>query len=107
MMKNIPGYYQGRHYTAYVDQVRTLEREGSFDMATQLLLRLIDATEAENNVEHCGAAPWYYKELAHIYRTRGNNAAAQAIIERFNRQPYGNKTLRFAAPLRSSELAWA
>lgn len=107
MMKNIPGYYQGRHYTAYVDQVRMLEREGSFDKAAHLLLGLIDATEAENNVERCGAAPWYYKELAHIYRTRGNTAAAQAIIERFNRQPYGSKPLRFAAPPRTSELVWA
>jgi hypothetical protein len=107
MMKNIPGYYQGRHYTAYVEQVRMLEREGSFDKAAQLLLRLIDATEAENNVERSGAAPWYYKELAYIYRVRGNHAAAQAIIERFNRQPYGTRRLCFVAAPRTSELAWA
>ena len=88
-----PGYYEGHHYTAYVLQVTALINEGRTAEAEQLLLHLIDAIEAENAVEHSGAAPWYYKTLARIYHTRHNRAEEKAIITRFNRQPYGSTCL--------------
>lgn len=94
-----PGYYQGRHYTAYVIQVVALINEGRTIEAEQLLLHLLGAVEAENAVEHSGVAPWYYKTLARIYRGRHNMVAEDAIIARFNRQPYGNTRLFRPTPI--------
>ena len=94
-----PGYYQGRHYTAYGAQVISLINAGNNDLAEQLLLRLIEAVEAENEVEHEGVAPWYYKLLARIYRVRHNTPAERAIIARFNRQPYGSIRLFCPTPI--------
>ena len=46
-----PGYVDGRHYTEYVKTVKQLKRDGRLDEAVALLLRLVDATEAEDAVE--------------------------------------------------------
>ena len=97
-----PGYYQGRHYTAYVIQVTALINEGHAAEAEQILLHLIDAIEAENAIDHSGAAPWYYKTLARIYHTQHNRAEEQAIIARFNRQPYGSTCLVCSASIPSA-----
>ena len=43
-----PGYYKGRHFTGYVDEVRSLKRAGRLEEAARLLLKLIKATEAES-----------------------------------------------------------
>ncbi len=89
--KDKPGEYKGRHYTEYVDEVTSLKREGRLDEATALLLALIDATEAEAKAEKMIVAPWYYEQLAIIYRGQKDYAAEVTILERYARQPHGPK----------------
>ncbi|MGQ0669703.1 MAG: HIRAN domain-containing protein [Actinomycetota bacterium] len=83
-----PGTIDGRHYTAYVEEVRRLRREGNDEEAERLLLRLVDAVEAEARAEGWGVAPWYYEQLAIIYRKRKDHEAEVAILERYAAQPH-------------------
>ena len=52
-------------------------------------MRLVAATEAESAVTGRGAAPWYYDELATIYRRQGDPSKELAILERFAAQQHG------------------
>lgn len=83
-----PGYLRGFHYTAYVEQVKELRRGGLDQEAEQLLLELVDATEAEARVTDTGVAPWYYEQLAIIYSKRKEMDEEIAILERFAAQPH-------------------
>ena len=85
-----PGYYEGRHFTTYVDDVKALKRSGDSGAAERLLLALIDATEAESraNGPGWGVASWYYEELARLYRSRMDFAAEVAVLERFQHHPH-------------------
>jgi len=77
------GYYKGRHYSAFTDDVRKFKREGKLEQAEALLRNLVKATEAEALAENLGVAPWYYDELAKIYRKRRDCDAEIKILERF------------------------
>lgn len=81
-----PGLYRGRHYTAYPDQVRSLKRTGRLEEAERLLLGLLDAVEAESRAERLGVAPWYYEQLAIVYRKQKNRVGERETLERFARQ---------------------
>jgi hypothetical protein len=81
------GLVDGRHYTTYVEDVRRLKRIGNQEAAERLLLRLVDATEAEARSERWGVAPWYYEQLAILYARRKDVPAEIGIIERYERQP--------------------
>ena len=83
-----PGYYLGRNYTTYFEEVKALKRSGDDQAAERLLLALVDATEAESRATGGGVAPWYYEELAKSYRELKEYAAEVAILERFEHQPY-------------------
>ena len=84
------GYVQGRHYVTFVDDVENLKRLGKFEEAETLLLELINATEEEDKSRNWGVAPWYYEELAKLYRKNKNFTQEVAILERFARQTHGN-----------------
>ena len=84
-----PGYYKGRHYTTYVEEVRQLKRTGKSEEAKSLLLQLVEATEKEDKVNRWGVAPWYYEQLAIIYRRAKDYASEVALLERFTRQRHG------------------
>lgn len=81
-----PGFVEGKHYTTYAEKVRQLIREGNSDAAELLLLRLIDATEAEAHANRWGVAPWYYERLAVLYGKRKDLHAEIGILERYERQ---------------------
>ena len=83
-----PGFVEGEHFTAYVDQVKQLKQEERHKDAIALLLKLIAATEAESREsgEASGVAPWYYEQLAIIYRKDKRIADEVAILERYERQ---------------------
>ena len=81
-----PGYYKGRHYTTYAFDIKQLKREGKLQEAEKLLLELINATEIENSTEQLGVAPWYYEELAKVYRKRKEYNKEISTLERFSRQ---------------------
>jgi len=82
------GFYKGRHFSEYPDQVRSLKRAGRLEEAERLLLNLIEATEAESRAEASGVAPSYYEQLAIVYRKQKKKAREQEILERFARQRY-------------------
>jgi hypothetical protein len=81
-----PGYWQSRHFSTYVPDVEQLVHEGRTDDAERLLQKLVGATEAEDKEEQRGVAPWYYEQLAIIYRKRKDYASEVAILERYARQ---------------------
>jgi hypothetical protein len=83
---SMPGFHDGRHYTDYVEQVNQLKKEKRFDETEQLLISLVGATEAEDRIEERGVAPWYYEQLALIYRKNKDLSMEQSIFERFESQ---------------------
>jgi hypothetical protein len=82
-----PGYVEGKHFTAYVTAFRDLKRRKEFVALEALLLKLVDATEAEARVERWGVAPAYYEELAILYRKQKLPDRELAVLERYERQP--------------------
>lgn len=81
-----PGNVNGRHFTTYVEEVRQAKREGTEREKT--LLALVEATESESRSKGWGVAPWYYEELAKLYRKRKDYASEVSILERFARQQH-------------------
>ncbi len=80
------GFVEGKHFTDYVETVRDLIRERKLDQAIALLLRLVEATEDESKKEKMGVAPWYYEQLAIIYRKQKQLDDEIEILERFAKQ---------------------
>lgn len=83
------GSVAGAHHTEYIDQVKQLKTEKRHDAAIALLLQLVAATAAESAVagkDH-GVSPWYYEQLAIIYRKEKRYADEVAILERYADQP--------------------
>jgi HIRAN domain len=78
-----PGSVRGKHFTRYVEQIKQLKREGNYEEAEELLLECVDATEREAAADDLGVAPWYYEQLAIIYRRRHESDKEVAILERF------------------------
>ncbi len=85
--KPTTGRVRGRHYTDYIDEVKLLRRDDRDDAAEQLLLELVEATEEEARALGAGVAPWYYEQLAIIYRKRKDVEAEIRILERYRGQP--------------------
>jgi len=81
-----PGLIEGRHYTTYIEEIRALKRSGDNEGAARLLLRCIDATEAESRAERWSVAPGYYWELAVVYRKLGRLADEAGVLERYKRE---------------------
>lgn len=85
---NQPGNYQGRHFTTYVEDVKRLKRDGKWEAAEQLLLKLVEATEDEALADGMGVAHWYFNELAKIYRRWKDYRAECAILELYANNPH-------------------
>ena len=77
------------HYSGFVDKVKYLKQQGRLDDAVDLLLRLVDETEAEakRHGKGWGVAPWYYEQLAIVYRKQKRFEHEVAILERYAAQP--------------------
>jgi hypothetical protein len=84
-LKDKPGFYKGKRFTEYVEEVKSLTRENRLDDAEKLLLALINATESDSEF---GVAPWYYEKLAIIYRKKKDLNAEIGILERFAGQKH-------------------
>jgi hypothetical protein len=52
-----PGYYNGRHLTTYVNEVKSLKRQEKTKDAENLLVELVADTEAQDKVDKIGVAP--------------------------------------------------
>jgi predicted RNA-binding Zn-ribbon protein involved in translation (DUF1610 family) len=82
-MSDTAGFHDGKHYTEWVDEVKALKRAGRLDDTVRLLLHLVNAVETEQKVRRCRGAPWYYEQLAVVYRKQGNPSAEVAILEQY------------------------
>jgi tetratricopeptide (TPR) repeat protein len=85
------GSVNGKHFVEYVERVKQLKREGKYQEAIELLLKLIDAVESEVKIakyygENWFCAPWYYEQLAIIYRKEKQYGEEVAILERLQKQ---------------------
>jgi len=78
--------YNGSHFSTYVEKVKIFIRNAEFEKAEFLLLRLIEATEAGDNLSHWGVAPWYYERLAILYKKQKRFDEEIEILERFSNQ---------------------
>lgn len=82
------GFYKGKHYSEYVDEVHLLIKENKLGDAEKLLSELVRATESEARQNNCGVAPWYYEKLAAIYRRRKDAESEIQILEKFSSQKH-------------------
>lgn len=75
-----------RGYYFLADQ---LNRDGRYDEAIELLTKLVDATESESQAAGpgLGVGPWYYEQLAIIYRKQKRLDDEVAILQRYAGQP--------------------
>lgn len=79
--------------TEYVDEIKELKGNEQYEEAIELLLMCVDQTEKENDIDSSGVAPWYYEQMAIIYRKMKNREAEIGILERFARQEHANGSL--------------
>lgn len=95
------------HYTDSIDKIKQLKKEGKNREAIKLLLRCVDATEKESvkanskpihnekfaflsegrSNNSWGVAPWYYEQLAILYRKEKEYQKEVGILERYEKQP--------------------
>ena len=83
------GSVDGVHYTDSLEQIKQLKREGKNQEAIEALLRSVYATESESKFagEGWGVAPWYYEQLAILYRKEKLYHKEVEILERYASQP--------------------
>jgi hypothetical protein len=81
-----PGFYKGRHYTEWVGDLQELKRKGELDDFEAIMLMVLDANEADAQKQQWGVAPWYYEQLAILYRKQKRYEDEVAVLERYDRQ---------------------
>ena len=101
------GSVENNHYTDSVEQIKQLKHEGKHTEAIEILLKCVEATEAESKEANSkpllddkfaflsegrsesswGVAPWYYEQLAILYRKEKQYAKEVEILERYSNQP--------------------
>lgn len=87
--RNDSGCIRGRHYTTYVEDVKDLVRAEQLDEAEELLLELLDAVELESKIDNV-IPPWYYFELAIVYRKQKEYEKEIETITRYLTQNFGH-----------------
>ncbi len=105
--RRVAALVDGRHYTAYVQEVKALREAGDDDAAAGLLLRLIEAVEREAAnplAGHVGVPRWYFDQLAAIYRKARRDDLAGPLIQRWTVLQVKAETdgLRLLAQMRAS-----
>ncbi|MDT8364169.1 MAG: hypothetical protein RQ714_05910 [Nitrosomonas sp.] len=96
----------GENYFDSVETINKLKRDGRNKEAIELLIKYVNATEAESKKKNSapavndkfsflsegrtesswGVAPWYYEQLAIIYRKEKQYRKEVEILERYERQ---------------------
>ncbi|MCC6236016.1 MAG: hypothetical protein IT299_00410 [Dehalococcoidia bacterium] len=77
------GMHAGKHYTAWVDDVKALKRHGAYAEAKVLLGDLIGAVERECESARFDPAPWYYEQQAIVCRKLKDYDGEVAVIDRY------------------------
>lgn len=82
------GMMDGKHYSHSVEKIKQLKSDGENEQAIKMLLRAVEATEAEAKAakDDSGAAPWYYEQLAILYRKEKKYQQEVEILEQYERQ---------------------
>ena len=96
----------GRHYVDWVEPVKELKRQVELEEAERVLLACVDAVEREFAVTGFGVAPWYYEQLAVIYRKQERYADEVAILDRYVQHPSARKEALADRLVKASQL-WA
>ena len=75
-------------YVQIVGKVKALKNKGQNKKAIKLLLSAVELVEKESNyIGHdWGVAPWYYEQLAILYRKEKDYRNEVKILERYTRQ---------------------
>jgi len=76
------GSYCGLHYTMWISAAQRLRQIGEDRAAELLLLKLVDAVEAEARETNGDVASWYYDQLRIIYKKRKDYQREVDIIKR-------------------------
>jgi hypothetical protein len=79
------GLYKGRHYSEYVGEIEELKRSGDLRTTEELLLKLIPIVEKEAKDNNWELAPWYYEQLAIIYRKENRYVDEIEILTRYSK----------------------
>ena len=105
MSLNPSGFYKGRHYTEWVEDVKRLKREERFEECLILLFGLIDATENEAKEQGWPyGAPWYYEHVAIIFRKLNRYEDEIKVLKRWgNGGPKFEQRILAAQALLSGE----
>lgn len=90
-IKKRAGEVDGKHYTKHVPDVKALLKAGDLAAAEGLLLRLIDAIEAEGRLGgvHWTLPLWFHGRLASIYKKLKRPDEGGAIMARYKAQFVG------------------
>jgi hypothetical protein len=82
------------HYLQHVDTVKELKSKGDLVAAAALLKNMLAAMERECETTKRNVSPWYYEQLAIVYRRNGDHQSELAVLERFFQKPHakGDKT---------------
>jgi DNA polymerase III epsilon subunit-like protein len=78
---------EAQRISRVVNGVTLAKREKRFDEAVRLLLAEIEHQETEAKKTGLGVAPWYYEQLAIVYRKLKRHDAELVILERYDQQP--------------------
>lgn len=68
------------------EAVKQLKRNNNLVEAERMLLEECERQEAESVENNWGVAPWYYEQLAIIYRKQSRFIDEVAVLERYDRQ---------------------
>jgi len=74
------------NYIDLVESIKELKRNGNYEQAKELLVRCVEETEKEDKLNGWGVAPWYYEQLAIIYRKEKDIEKEIQILKRYDRQ---------------------
>lgn len=78
-----PGEYVGRHHTEWIATLDQLLLQGDTDAAEFLLVRLVDATEAESLLDGVPPFERHFSRLGQIARSRGDDKLSRDLRRRF------------------------
>lgn len=78
-----PGEYMGRRHTEWIATVDQLVLQGNIDAAEFLLVRLVDATEAESLLTGVPPFERHFTRLGQIVRSRGDDKLSRDLRRRF------------------------
>lgn len=81
--------YEYEDSAQYIDRVKQLKNEKNYSEAIELLLKLVNDTKQDAKAKGpgWGVSPWYYEQLAILYRKEKRYNDEVAILEQYENQP--------------------